>query len=207
MSMLINFSVDPIYIKVDNLNKITIENKNIEKNFSEALNSITKIDDNYIKNIITINWPWSFTAIRTATLALNLLNYIKSDSLNFWDISKIDLYKLFYNLKLIPKIWIIFIWQKKNVWKVDFSNNNIEKISIEDIIKINEYFFNDLLLENNSNYSEEIKEKLVENHFEIDLKEWKVLWIYKWINKSIDYKTLECKKSLIANYMIEPNIQ
>jgi len=49
-----------------------------------------------IKNIVLVNWPWSFTWVRTAVLAINTINYITNNSL-----TPISYFELFDNYPII----------------------------------------------------------------------------------------------------------
>jgi len=139
---------------------------NIKWNESSTL--IPKIDEFLTKNnlvykeltnIVLVNWPWSFTWVRTITLVVNTINYITNNSLT--DISYFDLFDCypiiksssrrdsFFLLNSNSKIEIIYNdelvklleskWINKIYWETNsevFNNLELlEKVDYENIIK------------------------------------------------------------------------
>lgn len=168
--------------------------------------------EKWFENVVVLNWPGWFTNLRVGTLCLNILNTLLENKLSFYDISKIDLYKKAYELWYLPKHWIIYIWQKRNIRLWDFEKNE----------KIWQYSFNEL---------ECLKEmERFENVFieDVEEKDYYPEWIDKYIkyhvvfnesaillingrdfNKSpisIDELDLEPLKSIAPNYMMEPSV-
>lgn len=159
---------------------------NIKWNESSTL--IPQIDElieknnityNDIKNIVVVNWPWSFTGIRTTILAVNSIIYITKQ--NITAMSFFDLYNNFPILKSSSK--------RDCFLKLD-KNSNIEIINndlIQEILDKNN--IKKIYWELNPNILENIE--IVEN---ID---------YKDIIKNIWFDN---KKQIDALYIKKPNI-
>ena len=168
--------------------------------------------ERWFENVIVLNWPGGFTNLRVGTLCLNILNTLLENQLNFFDISKIDLYKKAYEKWFLPKYWVIYIWQKRNIRLRDFEKNK----------KIWQYSFNEL---------KELDEiKRIENVFieDVEYKEYYPEWMNEYmeyhlllnwtdillIDKSckiknpisIDELNLKPFKSIVPNYMMDPSV-
>jgi hypothetical protein len=124
-----------------------------------------KLIDRYKKNPFTedflLNWPWGFTTLRVGTLCINLLtkllDYKKSPKIKIYDISKIDLYKYLYKKNILPRYGIIYIWQKRNIWKYDFKYDKYEVLVNQNLGSVSDLFFDFL---SDSDYREETKNML-----------------------------------------------
>lgn len=168
--------------------------------------------EKWFENVVVLNWPGGFTNLRVGTLCLNILNTLLGNKLSFYDISKIDLYKKAYQLWYLPKYWIIYIWQKRNIRLWDFERNE----------KIWQYSFNELQdLEETKDtenvFIEDVEDKdyypewtnkyfkyhTLLNWNDIDLIDDKEA-NWKWI--SIDELDLKPLKSIAPNYMMEPSV-
>jgi len=168
--------------------------------------------EKWFDNVVVLNWPWGFTNLRVGTLCLNILNTLLENKLNFYDISKINLYKKAHEKWFIPKYWVIYIWQKRNIWLWDFEKNE----------KMWQYSFNEL---------EDLQEmKDIKNVFieDVEDKEYYPKWMNKylkyhtllnwtdiyligdkttdWNQISIDELHLKPLKSIAPNYMMEPSV-
>ena len=168
--------------------------------------------ERWFNNVIVLNWPGGFTNLRVGTLCLNILNTLLENQLNFYDISKIDLYKTAYEKWFLPKYWVLYIWQKRNIRLRDFEENE----------KLWQYSFNEL------EDSQEMKD--TENVFIEDVqdKEYYPEWMNKylkyhtllnwtdiyliddktadWNQISIDELDLKPLKSIAPNYMMDPSV-
>ena len=158
------------------------------------------------ENVLVLNWPWGFTNLRVWTLCLNILNTLYENQLNFFDISKIDLYKKLYDKWFLPKNWVIYIWQKRNIWLRDFEIN--EKVWQYSFDKLDEIatvpiFFDEV-------YDDNYYPDWVKNDSKIKI-------YFDWDNLNIDYFNKIIKsplrelnlisiKSVSPNYMIDPSI-
>lgn len=197
--LFINISWDFISIFWDNINYV-FENKNLERNLPEILLDIYK--KKFFSKIFVINWPWSFTSLRVWSLCLNTLNFIYDKEIILSNISKIDFYKYLVDRWVLPNIWIIYIWQKKNYWKYDFVKLSYELISWDLIYQIKEkYFIEDL----SSNLLNNIdKSIIVTMSYSLDNL------IIQIDNNSFSFKISDFSfiegEFIQPNYMIQPNI-
>ena len=208
-TIFMNISIDSVLIDNWNNYRINIPRDNVERLLWEELVKLHR--EIWFKNVVVLNWPGGFTNLRVGTLCLNVLNTLLENQLSFYDISKIDLYKKAYEKWILPKYWVIYIGQKRNIWLRDFEKNE----------KIWQYSFNELM------DLEEMKE--VENIFVEDIEEqgyypdwmdeyikyhivydWNIVLIdWKNYNKnqiSIDDLNLKPLKSIAPNYMMEPSV-
>lgn len=165
----------------------------------------------WFENVIVLNWPGGFTNLRVGTLCLNVLNTLLENQLSFYDISKIDLYKKAYEKWVLPKYWIIYIGQKRNIWLRDFEKN--EKIwqysfnelkDLEEMKDVKNVFVEDI---EEQEYHPEWMNKYVKYHivydWNIELIDWKN---YNKNQISIDEFNLKPLKSIAPNYMMEPSV-
>lgn len=208
-TIFMNISIDSVLIDTWDKYRINIPRDNVEKLLWEELVKLHR--EIWFENVIVLNWPGGFTNLRVGTLCLNVFNTLLDNQLSFYDISKIDLYKKAYKKWILPKYWVIYIGQKRNIWLRDFEKNE----------KIWQYSFNELM------DLEEMKE--VENIFVEDIEEqgyypdwmdeyikyhivydWNIVLIdWKNYNKnqiSIDDLNLKPLKSIAPNYMMEPSV-
>lgn len=183
-------------------NPIFLDRNWVEIEIGEKL---VKLDREYwFAECIILNWPWGFTNLRVWTLALNLLKTLKNDAIKFYSLSKPELYTSFFRNWWIPRHWILYIWQRSNVWLWDTKEQKlikmIKKSEIQDIK--NEYW--DVYLD-----------QVYDETYFWDL-EWKLSYAYnKWdilLNYNWEYLlwweelTKQEVEKLEANYMIAPNV-
>lgn len=172
MILFVDTISNPGYIGLfdNNINLIKSDRINIKWNESSKLlvfidDLIKSIELNYndIKNIILVNWPGSFTWLRTSVLIINSINYLTKKnltSINFFEIfelsynsypivktsSKRDLFikKTFDSFIEIIKNEDLEIYLKENniktlYWELSNNINHefdiISKINYENIIK------------------------------------------------------------------------
>ncbi len=199
--ILFNISLEKIQIFWEK--KYNLENKNIERELPKKLKTITQESED--KNILVINGPWSFTALRSWCLALNILNFSCDFFYDIYSISKIDLYKYLFNNWFLPKIGIIFIWQKNNFWKYNFETKTQEKINYKNI-SFDENTFIDTLWYIKE---EDIKNKALPKLINFNIKNSAFFMDFDQKNIKIDPEelNLEPTKEISPNYMINPNIQ
>ena len=206
----INISSDSILIDTWDNYRINIPRDFVDQYLWKELNDLHK--KIWYKNVIVLNWPGGFTNLRVWTLCLNLLNTLLEHQLSFYDISKIDLYKKAYKLWYLPRYWIIYIWQKRNIRLRDFENN--EKIwqysfseleNLEELKDVENVFIDDV---DDRNYYPESMNKYIKYHI---MFEWDVIHLIDWkdYNKKvikIDELDLNPLKSIAPNYMMEPSV-
>lgn len=151
-------------------NKKILSQKKIEILWNESSKLIETIDiflkENKIKysdleNLVVVNWPGSFTGVRTIVLAINSINFIINKNItaiNFFDlfenypiIKSSSRKDLFVKYKKSDKIEIVknddFIFDDKVYW--DLSNNILsEKVKVISEINYNKIIKNIIFQEN-----------------------------------------------------------
>lgn len=197
--MFINISSDKVYIWTWDKN-IFLDRNGIENVLGSSLIKLYK--KNKIKDILVLNWPWWFTNLRVSTLCLNLLNTLEKDSIKIYDISKINLYNHLYDKNLIPRYWIIYIWQRKNIRLYDFQKQKYTTQTIEDTDLDSDYFLDQVY---EKWYYWKLNDKL-----KIKIN-YKKIWLeitYKSKIFQIKIKDLNLKplKQIQPNYMIDPKM-
>jgi hypothetical protein len=153
---------------------------------------------------IILNWPGWFTNLRVWTLSLNLLKTLKNDQIKFYSISKPELYSIFYKNGWIPRYWILYIWQKSNVWVRDTEKNELIKmIKKSDINKIKDEYW--------ETYLDQVYDETyfwgLENKLHYTYEDWNLILTFN-LQYTLNWKVLinnEVEK-LDANYMIAPNV-
>ena len=183
MNLFINaISTKWILILFNNNRKIIFE-QNIEILWNESSKLILLIDEFLKKNkisyfdldnIILVNWPWSFTGVRTIVLIINSINFIINKnitSISFFDLfEKYPIIKsssrrdLFVKYKKNDKIQIVpndkFILKWKIYW--DLNNNLLsEKINIISNINYTKIISN-IVFKTNDSWKKIYKTKLIE---------------------------------------------
>lgn len=161
MNLFINtISLNSKFIIFDN-NRDIINQKSLNIKWNESSSFIKQLDIflkennlNYedIENIVLVNWPWSFTWVRTVVLAVNAINFITDNYL-----TNINFFELFNNYPIVKasskrdcffkkdensEIEILKNEEiennyKKIFWEANLKNIEIlEKINYSDIIKL-----------------------------------------------------------------------
>lgn len=132
-----------------------------------------------IENIVVVNWPWSFTWVRTISLVVNTLSYV-FENIKLTTLSYFDLFEHY------P---IIKISSKRDLFVKKSKNNIIEIVKNEDFL----YYIN----ENN------ILEVYWEEFVSIPLTKVNVWINYEKIIKNIKFKN---EKKIEALYVKKPSI-
>ena len=185
MNIFINaITQNGILILFDNKKNI-ISEKNIKILWNESSKLISEIDNflkenklNYfdLENIVVINWPGSFTWVRTIVLAINTINFIINK--NITALSFFDLYDNYPIIKSSSKR-DLFVKYKKN--------DSIEIVKNEDFLK--------------NNYQEiywDISNNILQDKIELNSK-----IDYKKIIKNLVFQK---NKKIEALYIKKPNI-
>ena len=205
-----NISIDSVLIDTGDNYRISIPRDHVEELLWKELIQLYR--EKWFDNVVVLNGPWGFTNLRVGTLCLNILNTLLENQLNFYDISKIDLYKEAYEKWFLLKYGVIYIWQKRNIRLRDFEKNekiwqysfnelkdldemkNIENVFVEDV-EDKEYYPGWM--------NEYLKYHTLLNWTDIYLIDDKIA-DWKWI--SIDEFGLKPLKSIAPNYMMEPSV-
>lgn len=193
--LFLNISTDQIYIQIKD------EIINLDRN--EIENIIwPKLVELYRKykftKVLLLNWPGWFTNLRVGTLALNLLNSLENWIIDIYSITKIDLFKHFVDNDEMPNKWIIYIWQKKNIWLYDFDKWDYETIK-KDEINYDDNLFFDLVYEDWYFQKETIDIKMEQENIIIKISDKKL---------SVNFAELKIKPGKITEpkYFIKPII-
>ena len=209
-TIFMNISIDSVITYTWDKYWIIIPRDHVEELLWKEL--INFYREKWFDNVIVLNWPGWFTNLRVGTLCLNILNTLLENQLNFYDISKTDLYKKAYEKWFLPKYWVIYIWQKRNIRLRDFEGN--EKIwqysfnelkDLEEMKNIENVFIEDV---EDKEYYPEWMNKYFKYH---TLLNWSDIYLvdnktadWNWI--SIDEFDLNPLKSIAPNYMMEPSV-
>lgn len=201
MNTVINISADKIAFfragKVDFLDRngvdLEIGKKLAELNQEQAL-----------KTCLVINGPWGFTNLRVGTLALNLMKTLKEDQISFYTLSKLELYKIAFDLWFLPPYWLIYIGQKMNVWLWDFQNMALTKVVKKSNLsslgsEVWDFFLDEV-------YEEGYFE--LENQLSVTYNDSGALLSYQGNDLNLPREELFIHpvEKLEPNYMIEPNV-
>lgn len=171
-------SKNSLLILFDNNRKI-IDLENISILLQES-SKLSPIIDNFlkknnllyseIKNIVVVNWPGSFTWVRTISLVVNTLSYIYKN-IELTPISYFDLFKTYPIVKLSSKRDLFVKKSKNNIieivkneeFLVYLVDNNIKEVYWDEFVVDSTINFNGSI-----NYEEIIKELELKNHKQIE---------------------------------------
>ena len=209
-TIFMNISSD--YIIIDTWEKFRID---IPRNFVERylwVELVKLYREKWFKNVVVLNWPGWFTNLRVGTLCLNILNTLFENQLDFYNISKIDLYKRAYEKKILTRYWIIYIWQKRNIRLRDFERNEKmwqysfdELKNLDEIKNTKSVFIEDI---EDKEYYPEWMDVYLKYHTLLD---WSDIYLIDdktadWNCISIDEFSWNPLKSINPNYMVEPSV-
>lgn len=91
-----------------------------------------KLEYKELSNIVLVNWPWSFTWVRTITLVVNTINYITDKFLT--DISYFDLFDNYPIIKSSSRRDSFFLLDSKSEIKIIY-NDELSKLLQDKWIK------------------------------------------------------------------------
>ena len=209
-TIFMNISIDSVTTYTWDNYGVIIPRDHVERLLWKELVNLYR--EKWFENVIVLNWPGGFTNLRVGTLCLNLLNTLLENQLSFYDISKIDLYKKAYEKWFLPKYWIIYIWQKRNIRLRDFDKNEkvwqysfIELKDLDEMKDIKDVFIDDV---DDEEYYPEWMDEYLKYHV---LLNWTDLYLVdnktaNWNYISIDEFYLQPLKSIAPNYMMEPSV-
>ncbi len=209
-TIFMNISIDSVITYTWDKYWIIIPRDHVEELLWKELINLYR--ERWFDNVIVLNWPGGFTNLRVGTLCLNILNTLLENQLNFYDISKIGLYKKAYEKWFLPKYWVIYIWQKRNIRLRDFKRN--EKIwqytfnelkDLDEMKNVENVFIEDV---EDKEYYPEWMDEYLKYH---TLLNWTDIYLiddkvadWKWI--PIDEFDLKPLKSIAPNYMMDPSV-
>ena len=209
-TIFINISSDSVLTDTWDNYRISIPRDHVERLLWWELVNLHR--ERWFDNVVVLNWPGGFTNLRVGTLCLNILNTLLENQLTFYDISKIDLYKKAHEKWFLPKYWVIYIWQKRNIRLWDFEKN--EKIwqysfnelkDLEEIKNVENVFIEDV---EDKEYYPKWMDKYLKHH---TLLNWNVIDLIddktaNWNGISINELNLKPLKSIAPNYMMDPSV-
>lgn len=209
-TIFMNISIDSVITYTWDKYWIIIPRDHVEELLWKELINLYR--EKWFDNVVVLNWPGWFTNLRVGTLCLNILNTLLENQLNFYDISKIDLYKKAYEKWFLPRYWVIYIWQKRNIRLRDLEKNEkiwqysfIELKDLDEVKNVENVFVEDV---QDNEYYPEWMDKYLKYH---TLLNWTDIYLvdnkiadWKWI--SIDEFDLNPLKSIAPNYMMEPSV-
>ncbi len=209
-TIFMNISIDSVITYTWDKYGIIIPRDHVERLLWWELVNLHR--ERWFDNVVVLNWPGWFTNLRVGTLCLNILNTLLENQLNFYDISKIDLYKKAYEKWFLPKYWVIYIWQRRNIRLRDLEKNEkiwqysfIELKDLDEVKNVENVFIDGV---QDNEYYPEWMDKYLKYH---TLLNWTDIYLvdnkiadWKWI--SIDEFDLNPLKSIAPNYMMEPSV-
>lgn len=192
--LFLNVSTDNMVIEIE-WEKILLDRNNIENTLWEKLVQI--YNKYHFDKAFILNWPGWFTNPRVWTLSMNLLNSLENGKIDVFSITKIDFFKHFITENILPNKWIIYIWQRKNVWLYDFEKMAYETIKKDEISYDNDNVFFDLVYE---------KWYFDTNTIDINCENEDIILNYNWNNykTNITKLNLQAQKLVDAQYFIKP---
>ena len=131
---------------------------------------------NLLENIVTVNWPWSFTWVRTTVLAANSINYITNNSMT--TLNYFDLYKTYPIVKSSSKRDCFVQFEKNSEIKIIENGELLNILNEKSIKKVyweaNKELFPEIEILEKIDYISIIKEVKLDN-----LKQIQALYIKK----------------------------
>ncbi len=205
--LFLNISTDQIYIQIQD-EIINLDRNEIENIIWPTLIKLYK-KYNFTK-VLLLNGPWGFTNLRVWTLALNLLNSLENWKIDIFSCTKINLFKYFADKKELPNAWIIYIWQKKNIWLYDFTKWDYDTIQKPDI-DYNSNIFLDLVYDQeyfDSKLDSNITSNIISKKINIYLENQNLILDYNDIKLSTNIEKLQltAEKIVEPKYFIKPTM-
>lgn len=209
-TIFMNISIDSVTTYTWDKYGIIIPRDHVERLLWGELVNLYR--ERWFENVVVLNWPGGFTNLRVGTLCLNLLNTLLENKLSFYDISKIGLYKKAHEKWFLPKYWVIYIGQKRNIRLRNFEmNEKIWQYSFNELKDLDEMnSVEDVFIEDveDKEYYPEWMDKYLKYH---TLLNWTDIYLVDnktadWNYISIEDFNLEPLKSIAPNYMMEPSV-
>ncbi|MBB1543800.1 MAG: hypothetical protein HG456_003475 [candidate division SR1 bacterium] len=208
MKSVVNISSDQIAIwHLGEMRKL--ERNGVDREIGKVLVELDR--EGAFDQCLVINGPGGFTNLRVGSLALNLLKTLKGDQISFFSLSKPELYKMAYDLGLLPRWILMYIGQKNNVWLRDLEEQKMEKMVKKSEKSDLEQELGELAIDmvyDDSYFSLEGEEKNDGNQISYFFDEEKMTLVWKGKSLSFPYADLmkNAVEKLEANYMMDPNV-
>lgn len=170
-SALILFDNNRKIIDLENLSILLQESSKLSPIIDNFLKK-NNLSYSKIKNIVVVNWPGSFTWVRTISLVVNTLSYIY-ENIELTPISYFDLFETYPILK---------VSSKRDLFVKKSKNNIIEIVKNEEFLKyledynIKEIYWEEFVLGSSVSFNSSINyEKIIK---ELKLKDYKQIEAY-----------------------------
>jgi len=196
----LDISSDKVYLSCND-EELFLERNGIEDVLGKVLVQWQR-KYNFTKAYI-LNWPGWFTNLRVGSLCMNLLNTLVEEQIDFYSVSKIDIYSYAYEKGLVERYGIIYIGQKKNIWLWDFEKK--EKVWQMNFDQLEQMM-------NDWNISKPFLDTVYDLDYYPDfLKHWSAVYLDHKVWKQllpeyVEERRVQPTKHIEANYMIDPII-
>ncbi len=126
---------DGVWLSIDGVTHV-LQKHTIELRFSQLL---TRLYTHYnFDTVYVLHGPWSFTNLRIASLIFNTLNILHQSQITFFGLNKLAFYQQLYKTNTQgredKKNICLYIWQKKNIWLVDITEEQDESLVFTKLI-------------------------------------------------------------------------
>ena len=132
--LFINISSDQVHL-CDDQSEHFLPRNGIENVLWATLLEYTQTHP--VETILLLNGPGGFTNLRVGTLVLNMLNtlleYDTGTFIPIASLTKLALYTYAYKQWRLPRYGIIYVGQKRNVWKYDFQEQTYQQLLLDEI--------------------------------------------------------------------------
>lgn len=128
--LFLNISSDKVYL-ADGKREIWLERNGIEDIFWPTL--IDWHQKSPFSEVFVLNWPGGFTNLRVWTLVLNLFSALNVWKISYFTVTKLDLYRFLFEKSFLPRMWLIYLGQKHNVWEYDCQKDVYKSVVLEQI--------------------------------------------------------------------------
>lgn len=117
----LNISADQISIQGKDID-VLVPYDDLERALPQVLSDVYKKSP--FDKARVLNWPGGFTLLRIGCLVLNTLQMTLGNNLQFYSCTKVELFKHLIKKWFLPAEWLIFIGQKKNVWRAVYDKES-----------------------------------------------------------------------------------
>ncbi len=129
--LFLNISSDKVHIS-DGKEEQFLERSWIENVFWPVL--VQWYRKRQFDQVFVLNWPGWFTNLRVWVLAINMLNSLLGWHLKVYSCTKIQLYKYLVKKWFLPNFWLIYLGQKKNIWKADCQKDEYLQVVLSSVL-------------------------------------------------------------------------